>query len=266
MLACKPCSTPIEVNPHNKKVVSKFGDDVPLTRSHLRLEFRMLRYLKREPGLGITFKESDTTDLRVFVDSDWAKCKVTRRSITRSFQIQELSFVDMKRFLKDYLCENLSKSSMSVRPQGSLRGEEQIPSKEINEICVLSVYVMESELPPHSVSNCTIEVDYHKLKGLWDEIDVIEAPYACTCKCTCENGKENGEREQRKSYCKKEGHHKEECYKLLGYPPGHPLHNKYQPPSQRASSVNKGQRSVNLMIGDTLPPMDTLLYSMKYSD
>ncbi|GKE96436.1 cysteine-rich receptor-like protein kinase 8 [Tanacetum coccineum] len=67
-------------------------------------------------------------------------------------------------------------------------------------------------------------------------------------------------------YCKKEGHHKEECYKLLGYPPGHPLHNKYQPPSQRASSVNKGQRSVNLMIGDTLPPMDTLLYSMKYSD
>ncbi|GKB04861.1 zinc finger, CCHC-type containing protein [Tanacetum coccineum] len=31
MLACKPCSTPIKVNPDDKKVVAKYGDDVPLT-------------------------------------------------------------------------------------------------------------------------------------------------------------------------------------------------------------------------------------------
>lgn len=47
-------------------------------------------------------------------------------------------------------------------------------------------------------ANCNIEVYYHKLKGLWDELDALEAPYACTCSCTCENGKLNGEREQRK--------------------------------------------------------------------
>ncbi|GJR89190.1 ribonuclease H-like domain-containing protein [Tanacetum coccineum] len=107
MLACKPCNTPIEVNPDNKKVVSKFGDDVPLIgitnyqklvgkliyltmtrpdisyvvhclnqvmhspmQSHLRLVFRVLIYLKRELGLGITFKESNNSDLRVFADSD----------------------------------------------------------------------------------------------------------------------------------------------------------------------------------------------------
>nr|GEX05948.1 ribonuclease H-like domain-containing protein [Tanacetum cinerariifolium] len=111
MLACKPCSTPIEVNPDDKKVVAKYGDDVPLTgitnyqklmgkliylimtrpdisyvvhclsqvmhkpmQSYLRLAFRVLRYLKKEPGLGITFRESDNSNLRVFVDSDWAKC------------------------------------------------------------------------------------------------------------------------------------------------------------------------------------------------
>nr|GEY98360.1 putative reverse transcriptase, RNA-dependent DNA polymerase, Gag-polypeptide of LTR copia-type [Tanacetum cinerariifolium] len=51
-------------------------------KSHLRLAFRVLRYLKKEPGLGITFKESDNANIRVFVDSNWAKCKVTRRSVT----------------------------------------------------------------------------------------------------------------------------------------------------------------------------------------
>ncbi|GKA86947.1 hypothetical protein Tco_0808658 [Tanacetum coccineum] len=40
------------------------------------------------------------------------------------------------------------------------------------------------------------------------------------------------------AYCKKEGHPKE-CYKLLGYPSGHPLHNKYQPPSQKGTSAYK---------------------------
>ncbi|PWA81457.1 ribonuclease H-like domain-containing protein [Artemisia annua] len=119
MLGCKPCGTPIETNPDNKVLVSKFGDDEPLSyitnyqklvgkliyltltrpdiaysvhclsqvmhkpmKSHLRLAFRVLRYLKNEPGLGITFKESTDTGLKVFVDSDWANCKVTRRSIT----------------------------------------------------------------------------------------------------------------------------------------------------------------------------------------
>ncbi|GJS62713.1 hypothetical protein Tco_0657497 [Tanacetum coccineum] len=133
MLACKPCSTPIEVNPDDKKVVSKYGDDVPLTgianyqklvgkliyltmtrpdisydvhclsqvmhksmQSHLRLAFRVLRYLKKEPGLGITFRESDNSDLRVFVDSDWAKCKIIIRSITGYFVYLGNSLVSWK--------------------------------------------------------------------------------------------------------------------------------------------------------------------------
>ncbi|GKB20576.1 cysteine-rich receptor-like protein kinase 8 [Tanacetum coccineum] len=220
------------------------------------------------------------------------------------------------------------------------------------------IHQLANEIVELKQSNCTIEVYYHKLKGLWDEIDAIEAPYACTCKRNCENRKENGEREQRKrliqflmgldecytnirgqillmqplplvakayymlrqeekqrdfpkhssqtpvtlntyrnaytpsyrnnhpntpnnptngpqterrntfrkgifcGYYKKEGHSKEECYKLLGYHPGHPLHKKYQPPSQRAPQVNRGQRSMNMMTGDTLPPMDTPLHPM----
>nr|GEX76749.1 retrovirus-related Pol polyprotein from transposon TNT 1-94 [Tanacetum cinerariifolium] len=170
-------------------------------------------------------------------------------------------------------------------------------------------------------SNCTIDVYYHKLKGLWDEIDAIEFPYACTCQIllmqplplvakaynmlrqeekqrdfpkhpvstpvtlntynqrnnqpTNPTNPTNVTHNERRNtfrkwifcgYCKKEGHHKEECYKLLSYPHGHPLQHKYQPPSQRASPANREQRLVNMMIGDTLPPMDTPLYSMNYSN
>nr|GEU88454.1 ribonuclease H-like domain-containing protein [Tanacetum cinerariifolium] len=106
MLGCKPCSTPIELNPDNKMVISKYGDDECLTgfthyqklfgkiiylivtrpdisydvdclsqvmhspmKSNMRLAFRVRRYLKKEPGLGITFCKSRDTDIRVFVDS-----------------------------------------------------------------------------------------------------------------------------------------------------------------------------------------------------
>ncbi|GJX84690.1 hypothetical protein Tco_0335464, partial [Tanacetum coccineum] len=77
MLACKPCNTPIEANPENKEVISKFGNDEVLTvhclshvmhspmKSHLRLAFRVLRYLKKEPCLGITFRKSPVFSERV---------------------------------------------------------------------------------------------------------------------------------------------------------------------------------------------------------
>ncbi|GJS39231.1 zinc finger, CCHC-type containing protein [Tanacetum coccineum] len=39
---------------------------------------------------------------------------------------------------------------------------------------------------------------YQKLKGLWDEIDALEAPYMCTCNYVYANGRLNGARESRK--------------------------------------------------------------------
>ncbi|GKA85216.1 ribonuclease H-like domain-containing protein [Tanacetum coccineum] len=96
LLIYQPRSTPIESNPYRKKLVSKFGDHDALTvhclsqvilnplKSHLKFAFRVLRYLKRAPGCGITSKETGDNNLRIFVDFDWAKCKITRRSITRS--------------------------------------------------------------------------------------------------------------------------------------------------------------------------------------
>ena len=52
------------------------------TQSHLKLAFRVLRYLKESPGKGISVSRNDSWCMKVFVDSDWAKCKVTRKFVT----------------------------------------------------------------------------------------------------------------------------------------------------------------------------------------
>lgn len=50
--------------------------------SHLKLAFKVLRYLKGSPGTGISFNPSESLCLKAFADSDWAKCRMTRRSVT----------------------------------------------------------------------------------------------------------------------------------------------------------------------------------------
>ena len=207
------------------------------------------------------------------------------------------------------------------------------------------IYQLSNEIAQLKQSNCSVEVFYQKLKGFWDEMDALEAPYTCTCNCTCENGRLNGARESRKrliqflmgldesfanlrgqilllqplpnatkaygmlrqeeqqretttpkymtpaalstyahnnhssqSYqrqhrntnnnvnqrnehnarrapfrqgvicgnCQKEGHYKSECYQLVGYPVGHPLHGKVRPLNKAADTRS---RTVNMAIG-----------------
>nr|GEX12930.1 retrovirus-related Pol polyprotein from transposon TNT 1-94 [Tanacetum cinerariifolium] len=63
----------------------------------------------------------------------------------------------------------------------------------------------------------------------------------------------NGNRQERKSTfrpgviysnCNKECHSRDACYKLIGYPVGHPLHGKYKPPVVKNISVPKLVNSV----------------------
>lgn len=43
------------------------------------------------------------------------------------------------------------------------------------------VFVVSNELVNLKQQNYSIEVYYHKLKELWDELDALEAPFVCTC-------------------------------------------------------------------------------------
>ncbi|XP_071715135.1 uncharacterized protein [Rutidosis leptorrhynchoides] len=60
------------------------------------------------------------------------------------------------------------------------------------------IYQLTNDIIQLKQHQCSIEVYYHKLKGFWDELDAIEAPYNRTCICKYENGRVNIERNQRK--------------------------------------------------------------------
>lgn len=118
LLACKPVMTPL---PENIVLAHKESDDdkylknitnyqklvgkliyLTLTRpdiayavhclsqhmhsplqSHLNIGLRVLKYLKLAPGSGISFDKSQSGfKVVAYCDSDWAKCPITRRSVS----------------------------------------------------------------------------------------------------------------------------------------------------------------------------------------
>lgn len=50
--------------------------------SHLKIAFKIQRYLKGSPGLGIHIAKDTGVSLKGYSDADWAKCIVTRKSVT----------------------------------------------------------------------------------------------------------------------------------------------------------------------------------------
>ncbi|GJV48996.1 ribonuclease H-like domain-containing protein [Tanacetum coccineum] len=51
-------------------------------QSHFEAALRVLRYLKSAPGAGISYTKSSSSSICAYADSDWAKCKMTRRSVS----------------------------------------------------------------------------------------------------------------------------------------------------------------------------------------
>nr|XP_016486015.1 PREDICTED: uncharacterized mitochondrial protein AtMg00810-like [Nicotiana tabacum] len=50
--------------------------------SHMEAASRVVRYIKKAPGLGLLMPAKDTKNLTAYCDSDWEACVETRRSVT----------------------------------------------------------------------------------------------------------------------------------------------------------------------------------------
>ena len=51
-------------------------------QSHLNATLKFLRYLKGSPGNGIQINKNGNLKLKAYADSDWARCPVTRKSVS----------------------------------------------------------------------------------------------------------------------------------------------------------------------------------------
>ncbi|GJS43065.1 ribonuclease H-like domain-containing protein [Tanacetum coccineum] len=141
MLACKPAKTPLM----SKLVISNEASDkdpllenitdyqklmgklIYLTNtrldiSYLKIAFKILRYLKSCPGLGIHITKTSGMFLTAYSDVDWAKCIVTRKSVSGYYVFLSNSFVSWKNLHIENLfpvslhCDNNSAIKIAANP------------------------------------------------------------------------------------------------------------------------------------------------------
>uniref|UniRef100_A0A6N2MRA1 Integrase catalytic domain-containing protein n=1 Tax=Salix viminalis TaxID=40686 RepID=A0A6N2MRA1_SALVM len=125
MLACKPVDTPMEINhklgqaknqrPTDKgcyqrlvgkliylshtwpdivyavSVVSQFMHSPG--EEHMKVVYRILRYIKSAPGRGLLFSKKEVQDIKGYTDSDWAGNQTDRRSTSGYFTFVEGNLV-----------------------------------------------------------------------------------------------------------------------------------------------------------------------------
>ncbi|GJS71908.1 hypothetical protein Tco_0704749 [Tanacetum coccineum] len=65
----------------NRKAYLLEDKQIPSVESHMDIALRVLKYLKGASGYGVEYKKSEHMSLKIYADSDLAKCLVTRRSV-----------------------------------------------------------------------------------------------------------------------------------------------------------------------------------------
>ncbi|GJY06815.1 ribonuclease H-like domain-containing protein [Tanacetum coccineum] len=123
-----------------------------LLTSHLKIAFKILRYLKSCPGLGIHITKTSGMFLNAYSDADWAKCIVTRKSVTGYCVFLNNSLVSWKSKKQN----TLSKSSIKAE----YRALASVTSEVIWILKFLKDLQSENLLPVslHCDSNSAIKI------------------------------------------------------------------------------------------------------------
>ncbi|GKD43781.1 hypothetical protein Tco_1268426 [Tanacetum coccineum] len=120
--------------------------------SHLKTEFKILRYLKSCPGLGIHIARTSGMFLNAYSDVDWAKCIITRKSVTGYCVFLNNSLVSWKSKKQN----TLSKSST----EAEYKALASLTSEVIWILKILKDLQIEKLLPVslHCDSNSAIKI------------------------------------------------------------------------------------------------------------
>ncbi|GJW65017.1 ribonuclease H-like domain-containing protein [Tanacetum coccineum] len=119
---------------------------------HLKIAFKILRYLKSCPGLGVHSTKTSGMFLNAYSDADWAKCIVTRKSVIRYCVFFNNSLVSWKSKKQN----TLSKSST----EADYRALASVTSEVIWILKFLKDLQVENLLPVslHYDSNSAIKI------------------------------------------------------------------------------------------------------------
>ncbi|GJR73216.1 uncharacterized mitochondrial protein-like protein [Tanacetum coccineum] len=64
--------------------------------SHIKMAFRVLKYLKGSPGCGVKVNKTENFGVKVYTDSDWARCLITRNPVSGFYVFLGNSLVSWK--------------------------------------------------------------------------------------------------------------------------------------------------------------------------
>ncbi|GJY05032.1 ribonuclease H-like domain-containing protein, partial [Tanacetum coccineum] len=101
--------------------------------SHLKIAFKILRYLKSCPGLGVHITKTSGMFLTAYFDADWAKCIITRKFVTGYCVFLNNSLVSWKSKKQNTLSKSSTKAyNSAIKIVANLVFHERIKHLEID--------------------------------------------------------------------------------------------------------------------------------------